>query len=266
MDPRTRIVLLACVGVLAVTLDHVASLGALALLTLLPLVALRIEGVWWRRGAMAVATIVWSTVLSQGLFYAQEPRVALATFGPLTLWAEGVRWGLVQSLRFVAVSLAGIGLAVSTPPDRLFAALLRLRVPFGLAFLGVTALRFVPEITREWLTVRQARARRGRPAWRRPPWAWLALEVRLLRPVVARTLRRARALAESMDARGFDPSAPRTVRRPLRWARWEPPFVALSIAVTSGVVCLRIGYLLYTTDVLYVGAWRPVYGFVRTWL
>ena len=266
MDPRTRIALLGCVGVLAVTLDHASALGLLAVLAALPLVALRLDAVWWRRGAVAVATIVWSTVLSQGLFYAQEPRVALVSLGPLTLWEEGVRWGLVQSLRFVAVSLAGIGLAVSTPPDRLFAALLRLRVPFGLAFLAVTALRFVPEITREWLTVRQARARRGRPAWKRSPWAWLTLEVRLLRPVVARTLRRARALAESMDARGFDPHASRSVRKPLRLRPWELPLLAGAGLITVALLGLRIGYLLYTTDVLYVPAWRPLYGLVRTWL
>ncbi|MCB9781211.1 MAG: energy-coupling factor transporter transmembrane protein EcfT [Alphaproteobacteria bacterium] len=266
IDPRTRLFLVTAVGVLAICLEQPGALGALVLATLLPLAVLRVPGVWWRRGVIGVLTIVWSTVLSQGLFYAEQPRVALVELGPLVLWREGVRWGLVQSLRFVAVSLAGLGLAVSTSPDRLYAAMLRLRVPFGLALMATTALRMVPAVGQELWTVRRARAARGRPAWRRAPWRWLALEVGLLRPVVARAWRRAHALAESLDARGFDPLAPRAVRRPLRMGALDGGIVVGVGLVTATVVALRVLYLLYVGEVLYVPALRGVYGFVRGWL
>jgi len=192
--------------------------------------------------------------------------VPLLSLGPLVIYREGVTWGLVQSLRLVAVTLAGLAVAVSTPPDRAFAALLRLRVPFGAAFLAVTALRFVPEIGGELLVVRQARARRGRPAWQRPPWRWLALEVSMLRPVVARSLRRARALAESLDARGFDPVAPRAVRRPLRMRPWEPAVLAGAGALGAAALAARLLYLLYTSETAWFPALRPVYALVRRWL
>ena len=60
------------------------------------------------RTQAAVAGIVWGTTLSQGLFYGDEPRVALVQLGPVAIWREGVQWGLVQSLRLVAVTLAGL--------------------------------------------------------------------------------------------------------------------------------------------------------------
>ncbi len=266
MDPRTRLGLLAAAAVLAVTLERPASLLLLTAFCVAPLFRLRPPLRWWVRGSVVVAGLVWSTVLSQGLFYSEQPRVALASLGPLTLYREGVTYGLVQSLRFVSVGLAGMTVALSTPTDRLHAALLRLRVPFGLALMTATALRFVPQVVREWATVRRARRARGRPAWQRSPVAWLVLEVSLLRPVVARAVRRAWALATSLDARGFDALAPRTERRALWMRPWERVLLVGVVLGTAAVVAARLSYVLYTTETAYVPALRPLYGFVRAWL
>lgn len=264
-DPRTRLLLLLCVGVLAISLDGPVPLGALAALTALPLL-LGVSPRWLLRGAAAVAVVVWSTMLSQGLFFADLPRTPLIEVGPVIVWRQGVVWGLVQSLRFVATLLAGISVAALTPPDRLYAALLRLRVPYGLAFLGAMSLRTVPVTLRSIAAVRAARARRGRPLHHRSPLAWLRLEVQLLQPVVADSLRRARALAESLDSRGFAPDAPRAVRRPLAFAPWEPPLLLLAVAATVAVAAARLLFVLYSADLLYLPALRPLYGFVRAWL
>ena len=266
MDPRTRLALLACVGLLAVSLDRPGALGVLCALCGLPLLGLRLPARRWAQGAAAIAAVVWGTVLSQGLFYAGLPRVALLELGPLTIWREGVTWGLVQSLRMVATLLAGIAVASSTPPDRLHAALRSVRVPDGLAFLAASALRAVPETARALATVRRARRRRGRPTWKRSPWAWLRLEVSMLRPVVASALRGARDQAESLDSRGFDPKARRRLRHPLTFAWWERPLLGLAFGATLAVVGMRLLYVLYTSEVVYVQALRPVYGFVRAWL
>lgn len=266
MDPRTRLALLAAVGLLAVSLDRPLALGLLSAACVGAMLVSGLDRTWLIRAAMALGAVVWSTVVSQALFYSDLPRLPLARLGPITIWQEGVFWGLVQSLRFVATLAAGIAVAVSTSPDRLHAALVRLRVPFALAFLAAAALRAVPETGRALVEVRQARARRGRPAWRRSPWAWLSLEVSMIRPTVAEALRRARALAETLDARGFDARSPRAVRRPLVFAPWER---GLLVVVGSGVAALvgaRLLFALYTAELLYVPALRPLYGFVRAWL
>ncbi|HJN74186.1 MAG TPA: energy-coupling factor transporter transmembrane component T [Myxococcota bacterium] len=266
MDPRTRIVLILCAGVAAISLESPQALSALTLVCALSLVALRVSWSWWRRGLLLVVALLWGTALSQGLFYSEQPRVALVHLGPLVLWREGVTWGLAQSLRFIAVALAGIALAVSTPPDRLFAALQRMRVPFGLALMASTALRLLPRIASEVLTVRKARAARGRPVWKRSPWAWLVLEVSLMRPVVARSWRRAQVLAEALDSRGFDPVAPRAVRKPLRFGVLDYMLLLSGPGIALAVAGSRVAYLLYTSETLYIQALRPLYGFVRAYL
>lgn len=266
LDPRTRLGLISAAGILAISLERPESLLLFALLCAIPLLFVGMDRRWLRRGAIAVAALIWGTVFSQGIFYAEQPRVSLGHLGPLHLYREGVTYGLAQSMRFVGLSLGGIALAVSTPPDRMFAALVRLRIPFGLALMAATALRFLPEIGRETLTVRQARAARGRATWRRGPAAWLALEVGLLRPIVARSWRRAQNLAESLDARGFDPLARRTWRRPLQMRAVDWSLLSAAAAVSASVASARILYALYTAEAIYIPALRPLYGFVRTWL
>lgn len=266
LDPRTALVLLATAGVLAVSLDSPWSLGIFVGLCSAPLLFQPIGIRWWQRGGVAVAGIVWGTVLSQGMFYAQQPRISLAHIGPLHIYQEGLLHGLEQSLRFVGLALGGIALTLSTAPDRLFVALTRLRIPFALALMAATALRFLPLLGAEMLMVRHARAVRGRPVWRRNPVAVLWMELSLLRPVVARTWRRAHNLAEALDSRGFDTETPRSEREVLVLRRWDWALMTLAIWVGVSVASARLLYVLYTTETLYVPSLRPVYGFVRAWL
>ena len=266
LDPRTRLALVGFVGLAAICLDSPRLLGGLVLCTGAVFAAFGPSRRQSVAAALALLGIVWSTVLAQGMFYGGEPRVLLVRIGPLALWREGVVHGLTQSLRFLAMTLSGFALAASTPPERLFSALRALRVPFGLSFLVVTALRFVPDVASEWAAVRAARARRGRAAWRRPPWSWVLLEAALLSPVLARSLRRARALAESLDSRGFDPTSPRAVRNPLRLGRLDGGVLVGVVGLGGGLVILRVLFLLYTSDTWYHPALRPLYGWVRGWL
>jgi energy-coupling factor transport system permease protein len=131
----------------------------------------------------------------------------------------------VQSLRLLATALAGLTLCLSTSPERILAALVRLKLPASPAFMTMAALRFLPLVIDEVRTVRQARRLRG---YRFRLWGPAGdrlgsyrSELLLLLPVVAASLRRAESLAESVTARGFDPRSPRTFYPPLQMRMWE---------------------------------------------
>ncbi|MEQ1507463.1 MAG: energy-coupling factor transporter transmembrane component T [Myxococcota bacterium] len=265
-DPRVRLLLVFAVGAFGVLLDRATSLGALAGLAAIGLLAAPIPPRWRLRALGAAAVVVASTAWTQGLFYADAPRTAVLRLGPVVVWREGLVHGLVQSLRLVAMGLAGGAVALSTPPDRLFAGLVALRVPYGAGFLAVTALRFVPLVATEWLAVREARARRGRPLFPRGPWGWLTEEMGMLAPLAARTIRRARTLAESLEARGFDPVRPRRMRVPLASSRLEQLVVAIVYLALGAVVVAELLFRLYVVGGWYHPALRPLYGWVRTWL
>jgi energy-coupling factor transporter transmembrane protein EcfT len=90
--------------------------------------------------------------------------------------------------------------------------------------------------------------------------------VSLLRPVIARSLRRARALAESLDARGFDPVAPRAVRKPLRFGIVDVVVVSLATSATAAALVARLAYVAYTSELAWFPQLAPLYAFVRAWL
>jgi len=266
MDPRTRLLLLVCLGALSILLDRPSSLLVLAVGAALPLLALPIGWAWRGRALGMAAAVVWATVLSQGLFYGDVPREPLVGLGPVVLYREGVLHGLAQSLRLVAMTFAGLAVALSTSPDRLFAGLVGLRCPYAVAFLAVTALRFVPVVGREIWLVRRARSRRGRALAARTPWRWGHQELLLLRPVVARSLRRARALAEALDTRGFDPNQPRRLRVPLRMRAWEKALLVSAGGFVASIAVLEFLYALYLAELYYSPQLRPLLGWVRDWL
>jgi energy-coupling factor transport system permease protein len=258
------VLLVLSVGAFGLLLDRPAALGVLCAVSVLALALAPIAAVWKGRALVVAAAVVWSTALSQGLFYGDEPRVPVVELGPLVVWREGLVHGLVQSLRLVASGLAGVVLATTTPMDRLFSALVALRVPHVGAFLAVTALRTVPTVAEELLEVRAARARRGRPLWPRWPWGWLDQEMRMWRPVAARAVRRARTMADSLDVRGFDRERPRP--------RDLPPLpvieragLGLLAATWTALLCAEVVTWAYQQDLLYVPSLRPLYGAVRTW-
>ncbi len=268
-DPRARLGAVFALGVLVLCLEGALPLGLLAAGSSAAVLAHPRAAGWRLRFVGGVALLAWTTALSQGLFWADWPRTPLVVLSRdpwVVICREGVTHGLVQSLRFVALTAAGIWVALSTAPDRLVAALLALRVPFGIALMAATALRFVPLVGAEAWAVREARARRGRPVWARSPWAWMRLEVALLRPVVARALRRARALAESLETRGFHPTAPRAVREPLRMGAADVLGLTTVALVAFAAATARGLYALYGAELYYAPSLRPLYAFVREWM
>ena len=128
-----------------------------------------------------------------------------------------------------------------------------------------SAVRFPPG-ARSVVGHRPAGRGRTAAAPRTRPGAGPRPEVSLFRPIVARAWRRAQNLAETLEARGFDPTAPRRSRHPLRLGWGEGTLVLLASGIAFAALGARLVFVLYATDVVYFPELRSVYGFVRDWL
>lgn len=241
-DPRLKLVWLGALSLASVLVESRTGLYALFGASLAVALAARLSLRTWFVIVVILGTIAWGTVLSQALFFLGDrttPHITLVAprtighfeFSGLHLWRDGAMFGLLQSLRLLAVSLAGIAVCLSTSPQRLLAALVALRVPVAVSFMSIAALRFLPTILTEWATVRRACRLRGyRPQAWRAPWSTLQMETALIAPVVAASLRRAATLATSLSARGFDATRPRTTYPALRMTPIDRALLCLLIA------------------------------------
>jgi energy-coupling factor transport system permease protein len=289
LDPRLKLAALAAISLVGVLVDSLPALAAVFAAAMLLAGGLRLRPRAWLLVIGILLATAWGTVLSQAIFYGGASRSVLLTLVPpgeilgwsyagLGLSREGAVYGLVQSLRILAVTLAGLAVCISTSPERLVAALSRLRVPVAISFMTVAALRFVPTMIEEWATVRRAARLRGAGGrrqrlsarWRTPRWSgWSRrwkLELALLLPVLAASLRRANALATAITCRGFDATQRRTFYPELRFSiaqRTALVGIALlvgSVSVVKSLYWLAEGHLYRTA------ALERLYQFARDWL
>lgn len=275
LAPGAWLAIVACASLLAVLLEHASGLCLLCAASLVALAAARPSAGQCRAFAVLAAVGAWAFVLGQGIFYRAVPRTPWLTLVPpdfpllgaatggVVVWREGLAHGLVQSLR--ATSMLGFGLAAcwSVEPHALVLALTRLRVPYGVAFMTVTAFRFVPVVARESLTVAAVQRLRG---WRPSPWRpgrVLAVWAGRLRAVLAGALRRSATLAMAVQGRGFSPGAPRTEWRESRLRPVDLAVIAAAVSLTVAVALARLAYALHLYDLVHVDALRWVYVFAR---
>ena len=208
INGRTKLIILFLFAVLMITVDNPRTLFVLFMVTLLLHLAAGTSFYKWKVMAVLLMLGLWGSMVSQALFFSQSPRTALFVLippdssllgeitGGLFIYREGILYGAVQGLR--AASMLSLGLLVcwTSDPRQLLNALLAWRLPPQVAFMLVTAIRFLPVLaaeTGEIITALQLRSetQRGRTAIvQHIPY--------IAKPLLARCLRRAQTLALSV--------------------------------------------------------------------
>jgi len=89
--------------------------------------------------------------------------IAYIVLFSLLLWnlKAGIIGGLLFSIKFLIIILSTIIFAMSTSPRDLVSSLVKLKVPYEIAFMLTLAIRFVPVITKEFNHVIEAQKARA---------------------------------------------------------------------------------------------------------
>lgn len=133
--------------------------------------------------------------------------------------AEQLFYQLAVTLKYVAVLPAVLLFVVTTRPPEFASSLARIGVPYRIAYAVSLALRYIPDVQREFRTISQAQQARGLDTSR---GVSLTTRVRnltsVLMPLLLGTFDRIESVSAAMELRGFGRSKGRTwlVRTPLR--------------------------------------------------
>ena len=275
MDPRTKIITLAAVSVAAISIDKP---GALLLLLALSLIGYPMAGISLKKVkvlGLLLFLLIWGTIYSQALFYQQYPRTILFTilgensFGRewdgLHVFQEGIEYGAIQSIRFAATTSLALLIYWTTQPNAMLFGLIRLRVPYGLAFMVITSLRFVPLIISESITVIRAQRLKGYRPFK--PGNWIKTIFGVLLPVLSNCMRRSVKLAISVGGRSFKPDAPRTYLKAdiLKFGVIDKALIALCFLVVP-VVIFKLLLWLYGNNIFYLSELRWTYEIAGNYL
>jgi energy-coupling factor transport system permease protein len=276
IDARTKIACAAGICLLVLLIDTPLTLYLLFLLVLLPHLGAKISPAQWAIMIVLMLASIWGSLASQAIFYAKEPRTPIFCFlaADLTrpflsegvyLYKEGIIYGALQGMRSSIMLAAGMFLCWSSDTRDLLRSLLYWRVPYNLAFMAISALRFLPDIIGETLTVINAQKLRGFRAKKSLRGKKLIQTFsQTLFPVLARTIRRAATLSLSVEARGFGRAAARKPVMP-SW-RYGRIFILFFWGFLSVLTAAKLVYWLQFSGIWYDKELRPVYDLVKLWL
>lgn len=277
LDPRTKIICLMVFGWLVVMLD-----GTLALLTcLLVSLALMCSSPQSKARLRLLALVLligtWATVYSQAIFYDQTPRTPLLTIipetfpflGPLTsgvsIYKEGLWHGLRQSLRFSMLITMGAFVVTTTQPRDLLLGLIRLGVPYPIAFMTTTAIRYLPMLGSEAQLVLKSQQLRGVRHFQLNPFSTLHHLVGTVRPILINNIRRATRMSEAIESRAFsaDQLSQRTYLHQLQLKAIDRILILLLLTGCTLVSLLKLVYWCYANGIFYASWLKSFYTFTR---
>lgn len=133
--------------------------------------------------------------------------------------AEQLFYQLAVTLKYVAVLPAVLLFVVTTRPPEFASSVVRIGVPYRIAYAVSLALRYIPDVQREFRTISQAQQARGLDTSR---GVSLTTRVRnlasVLMPLLLGTFDRIESVSAAMELRGFGRGKGRTwlVSTPLR--------------------------------------------------
>ncbi|MEG3071200.1 MAG: energy-coupling factor transporter transmembrane component T [Candidatus Syntrophopropionicum ammoniitolerans] len=213
LDPRTKMIMVVCLSILALLYNTPAQLFLLFVFTLMLLLffnfRLNVIGVYLKPflALMLFLFVVQCVFSPSGLSILSVGQVSLVTSGGLLLGSSMV-------LRIIVVTAAAMLFTTFSPRDFIL-GLVQWKVPYELAFMVFIALRFLPVFRDELVNVITAVQLRGVDL-KKVPWKQkLDLYRRLFFPVVYGVMLKAQHLAVSMESRGFRAYPTRTYLRRL---------------------------------------------------
>jgi len=274
LDARVKLALGFFMSVQVVLAGSPFCLLLLAVVGLLVYVSGRPTAFQVKLTAISLVLLVWGVMLSQGFFYAEHPRTVLVQLLPpnplfrdgLNIYRQGLRYGLVQSLRLTAVLLTGYAICFTTEPDQFFRGLVAMRAPYSVSFMAVTAIRFIPIVAQEFATVRAAMRLKGYRPFQHGVRDTLATEVAGLRPVLAGAVRRSEEVALAIVTRGFAFGQKRTSLHETRLHPGHWAALLAMLALLLAVAACKALFWLYLAEIYYAPALRGLYQFTRDWL
>ncbi len=202
LDPRTKLFLLFETFFLPVffsrPMELLALFGALLVYGAVGRALGNIRRIWKLLVSIAAVSIVTWAVFTPG-----TPVVWRVT-------RNGLAAGLTGALKIDGMILSGLIFLSTTKTEELVLGLLRLRVPFGMAFAFSLAVRMVPTIMATAQTVMEAQRSRGLDLSHGGPITRMKNYLPLIAPIFLHTMRSTDQLAKALEARGFGARRERT--------------------------------------------------------
>jgi energy-coupling factor transport system permease protein len=237
LDPRTKLIGMVILCLMALTFNHPLGVGSVSLFVFAIAIAAKALPNFWRLRFILVLLTVFSTVMWP--FFAEGPTV-LWSWGRLQVSRESLLYGLAMGLRLSTFVSSGLLLLSTTKNEELTNGLIRLKLPYPFAFALSTAFRLVPTFAGAGATIVQAQISRGLDLESGNIFTRAGKFIPLAVPLFIYAIRHTNLLAMALESRGFSPESKRSLYLNPQMRRGDYAVLIVLTLVWVGMLYLRL--------------------------
>lgn len=219
---------------------------------LLGVVFFKVSKLTWKDVRFAVLFMAWLIVVNIIALFLFAPEQGVEIYGTRTqlvhlFWrysiiAEELFYLFNFTLKYLAVIPVALLFILATNPSEFAASLNKIGVSYKVGYSVAIALRYVPDVQRDFREISQAQQARGIDLSKKDKLtARLKNSAAILFPLVLSSLDRIEVISNAMELRGFGKKKKRTwiVERPFKKA----DYLAIAIAVVMMMISLGCMFL-----------------------
>ncbi|MFT8319527.1 MAG: energy-coupling factor transporter transmembrane component T [Bacillus sp. (in: firmicutes)] len=245
MDPRSKLIIIfsfICVVFLANNnWTYITLIGYVFFMVFLSKVPIK----FIYNGLRPILWLIIFTLFIH-LFFTKEGNVVFH-YGWIKIYEEGIRMGILISIRFFLLIIMTSLLTLTTTPieltdaiETLLGPLKKFKLPVHeLALMMSISLRFIPTLMDETEKIMKAQIARGVEFSSGSIKNRIKAIIPLLIPLFVNSFKRAEELAIAMEARGYQGGEGRTKYRQLIWKTVDTVMLILLLFITCLLLLLR---------------------------
>lgn len=241
IDPRTKLALLFVMVILPMLYVDLAYLCLMVICLILLAFISRISFPLVFAFIKPVLPLIIIMVVIQGLW----GKELLYKIGPVGIYSDGMLFGCAMALRLLTIVLATAIVLITTNPADMIIGLRELGMPHKMAFMVLTALRFVPTLMARAVLIQDVQKARGMKSGDEAGnfIKRITALIPVLIPLYIASLEMAERLSLAMEARGFGASPQITYSKDLHMSRMDYSIVfVVGIVLLIGIAIRILGF------------------------
>ena len=246
LDPRTKIIGVLIGFIICLCFNQPIYMAAISFSVMLIAHSAKALPNVWRLRFILLLLFLFSGVLWP--FFA-EGSTHLWGWGPLKVSNESLLFGIAMGLRLVTFVALGLIFLSTTRNEELTNGLIRMGLPYPIAFALSTALRLIPTFAGAGATIVQAQISRGLDLESRSILGRVGKFIPLAVPLFIYAIRHTNLLAMALESKGFSPESKRTL--------YYEPHMRRTDYLVLGLLTVILTILLYLRLGLHLGAILP---------
>lgn len=246
LDPRSKIIFVLCIMAAAILTSSYIMLSFLIIVSAIVWIIANVPIRKFKPVFLVLLVFVVMGMLTQAVFYTDRPDYAgiktvlfnilpynVPVIGSLPVTVEGLKYGLVFSMRMVAILLAPMIIPFTTHPSDMILVLRSMRFPEWMILLITMSIRFIPLTFQNFNTIRNAQK------LRKIKTGYNDL-IPLMETLLITSLKTSKQMALSLETKAFGYSSKRTSLKTIKFGRNDVVFSLFSLVVL-GIVLLNTG-------------------------